>query len=48
MNNPGNALLLYVLVVVSAFLLSPRWAGVRSILQQAGTVVQSKGTPATK
>jgi len=35
MRDPSTALLLFVLVIVAAFLLSPRWAAARAVLTGA-------------
>lgn len=47
MSDPSNALLLYVLVVIFAFLLSPRWASARAVLFSAGTAAQAKTASAS-
>jgi hypothetical protein len=35
--DPGMALYLYLLVVICAFLLTPRWGAVRDVLTSGGT-----------
>jgi hypothetical protein len=42
MHNPDNALVLYTILVVLAFMLSKRFGAVRGVLTGAGATVKAK------